>query len=89
MNTIVNDDLLKTLEQVRAFLDGTQPVKFTLKTKAERYGCVRRTLIRFGYHSLSKPDKGLLLNPQFLSLMEQQGRSIPRYVRNRSRAIGV
>lgn len=61
MNTIVNDDLLKTLEQVRAFLDGTQPVKFTLKTKAERYGFVRRTLIRFGYHSLSRPDKGLLV----------------------------
>jgi transposase InsO family protein len=62
MNTIMNDEQLKTLEQVRAFLDGTQPVKFALKTKAERYDFVRRTLIRFGYHSLSKPDKGLLLS---------------------------
>jgi transposase InsO family protein len=62
MNTIMNDDHLKTLAQVRAFLDGTQAVEFSLHTKTERYDFIRRTLIRFAYHALSKPDKGLLLS---------------------------
>jgi len=62
MNTIMNDDHLKTLVQVRAFLEGTQSVKFSLNTQSERYDFIRRTLIRFAYHSLSKPDKGLLLS---------------------------
>lgn len=57
----MNDHHLKTLQQVRAFLDGTQAVEFSLDTKAERYDFIRCTLIRFAYHRLSKPDKGLLL----------------------------
>ena len=62
MNTIMNDHHLKTLEQVRAFPDSTRAVEFSLDTKAERYDVIRRTLIRFAYHRLSKPDKGLLLS---------------------------
>ena len=58
----MNDDHLKTLAQVRAFLDGTQAVEFSLHSKTERYDFVRRSLIRFAYHTLSKPDKGLLLS---------------------------
>ena len=37
MNTIMNDNDIKTLPQVRAFLDGTGTVEFTLQTKSERY----------------------------------------------------
>jgi transposase InsO family protein len=62
MNTIMNDNYIKTLAQVRAFLEGTQAVEFSLQTKVERYDFIRRTLIRFAYHSLSKRDKGLLLS---------------------------
>jgi transposase InsO family protein len=62
MNTIMNDNYIKTLTQVRAFLEGTQAVEFSLQTKVERYDFIRRTLIRFAYHSLSKRDKGLLLS---------------------------
>ena len=58
----MNDDHLKTLAQVRAFLDGTQTVEFSLHSKTERYDFIRRSLIRFAYHTLSKPDKGLLLS---------------------------
>jgi len=43
---------------VRAFLDGTQTVEFSLHNKTERYDFVRRSLIRFAYHRLSKPDQG-------------------------------
>ena len=62
MNTIMNDNHIKTLAQVRAFLEGTQTVEFSLHSKTERYDFVRRNLIRFAYHRLSKPDKGLLLS---------------------------
>ena len=58
----MNDHHLKTREQVRAFLDGTQAVEFSLDSKAERYDFIRRSLIRFAYQRLSKPDKGLLLS---------------------------
>ena len=61
MNTIMNDQHITTLKQVRSFLDGTQEVEFSLRTQSERYDFIRRTLIRFAYHTLSKPDKGLLL----------------------------
>ena len=58
----MNDNDIKTLAQVRAFLDGTRSVEFSLNTKAERYDFVRRTLIRLAYHALSKPDKGVVLS---------------------------
>lgn len=57
----MNDQRITTLSQVRSFLDGTQAIEFSLRTQSERYDFVRRTLIRFAYHTLSKPDKGLLL----------------------------
>tara|TARA_B110000503_G_scaffold59580_1_gene94970 strand:- start:21300 stop:22010 length:711 start_codon:yes stop_codon:yes gene_type:complete len=62
MNTIMNDNNIKTMPQVRAFLDGTRTVEFSMHTKFERYDFVRRTLIRLAYHTLSKPDKGTALS---------------------------
>ncbi len=58
----MNDNDIKTLPQVRAFLDGTRTVEFSMHTKSERYDFVRRTLIRLAYHTLSKPDKGAVLS---------------------------
>jgi len=58
----MNDNDIKTLPQVRAFLDGTRAVEFSMHTKSERYDFIRRTLIRLAYHILSKPDKGIVLS---------------------------
>ena len=58
----MNDNDIKTLPQVRAFLNGTRSVEFSLNTKLERYDFVRRTLVRLAYHALSKPDKGVVLS---------------------------
>ena len=58
----MNDNDIKTLPQVRTFLDGTRAVEFFLNTQLERYDFVRRTLIRLAYHTLSKPDKGTVLS---------------------------
>ena len=58
----MNDNDIKTLPQVRTFLDGTRAVEFFLNTQLERYDFVRRTLIRLAYHTLSKPDKGTVFS---------------------------
>ena len=57
----MNADELTTLEQVTAFLDGTQAIAFGVASnKAERYQWLQKTLIRFDYTTLSKPHKGVL-----------------------------
>ena len=39
---------LRTPEQVRAFLDGSEPVDFNPVSREEAYAFVSRTLTRFG-----------------------------------------
>ena len=51
---------LRTLEQVRAFLDGNGPVDFNPRSRKEAYAFVQRTMARFGYARLGKADKGTL-----------------------------
>jgi len=62
MKTIMKLKELVTTEQLSQFLDGTQAVIFKLNTvKAERYQWIQHELIRFGYLTLSKADKGILI----------------------------
>jgi len=61
MKTIMNDAQIKTLEQVRQFLEGTGVVDLTIDAKEDRYAWIQHTLIRFRYRHLGKTDKGLLL----------------------------
>ena len=51
---------LRTPEQVRAFLDGSEPVDFNPVSREESYAFVSRTLTRFDYTRLGKPDRGLV-----------------------------
>ena len=51
---------IRTLDQVRAFLDGRGPVDFDLDDRDTAYLFVRRSLERLRYHYLGKPDKGLV-----------------------------
>ena len=61
MKPIMNDDNIDTIIQVRDFLSGTREIGFTFENKEQRYQFIRRTLIRFRYYNLSKPDKSILL----------------------------
>ena len=46
-------DDLRSIDQLRDFLKGTQEVAFAVLTgKDERYQWMQRTLIRFGYRQL-------------------------------------
>ena len=51
---------IRTLQQIRAFLEGSEPADFELFDRPSTYAFVRRTLVRFEYHSLRKPAKGLV-----------------------------
>ena len=51
---------LQTLEQIRAFLDGTSEVSFRIP-KDERNQFIERVFKRFGYAPNGRADKGVLL----------------------------
>lgn len=51
---------LQTLAQVRAFVEGNQPVSFTLTDRTASYLWMTETLKRFRYAHGSRADKGLL-----------------------------
>jgi len=51
---------LQTLEQIRAFLEGSEPLGFEPPERSGAYEFISRTLRRFGYTKLDGTDKGLL-----------------------------
>lgn len=61
MNTIMDDTQIETIEQVRQFLAGSGAMKMAISSKAERYKWVQNTLVRFGYLTLKKAERGWLL----------------------------
>jgi transposase InsO family protein len=51
---------LQSLEQVRAFLEGSQRLGFEVPNREATYEFIAQTLRRFAYTRLGKADKGLL-----------------------------
>ena len=59
MKTSMNDKSIKTIKQLKLFLNGAEPVEFRpLENRKTRYQWVAATLQRFDYHRLRKRDKG-------------------------------
>jgi transposase InsO family protein len=56
----MNDEQLRTLAELQAFLDGTVAVDFAVASEA-RYDFIARTVRRFGYRRLKRADKGVVL----------------------------
>ena len=56
----MDDEQLRTLADVRGFLDGTVAMEFTV-AEDERYGFIARTVKRFGYGRLKRADKAVVL----------------------------
>jgi hypothetical protein len=58
----MNDAKVRSVAQVRAFLDGAREMDFGHLQGSDdaRYGFIARTLRRFDYPRLSKPDKGTI-----------------------------
>ncbi|MDT8319519.1 MAG: hypothetical protein RQ826_03220, partial [Xanthomonadales bacterium] len=51
---------LQTLEQVRAFLEGAQPLGIEAPARTAAYAWIAGELRRFHYIRLNKADKGLI-----------------------------
>ena len=87
----MNEQDLKTVEQVQQFLVGTQLVAFQiLDDKASRYKWIQSTLIRFNYDRLKRLEKGILIrymakisgySRRQLTRLIQQQRRVGRLVR--------
>ena len=60
MIVTLRTERIRSLGQVRAFLEGNQPADFELTDRTSAYAFVRRTLVRFEYHGHGKPDKSLV-----------------------------
>jgi transposase InsO family protein len=86
MNTIMKLDNLIAIEQMEAFLNGSQVVAFAVATsKDERYHFVETLLKRFKYTRLKRREKGIMM--QFLMKVtaysrQQLTRMIQRYISN-------
>lgn len=57
----MNDSHINTLKKVRQFLAGTEDIELAIDNKKARYDFIKRTLIRFRYSTLRRPDKSLIL----------------------------
>ena len=60
MIVTLQTERIRTLEEVRTFVDGNEPVDFELADRESAHAFVRRTLAQFGYHAQGKVAKGLL-----------------------------
>ena len=83
---MMNDDGLKSPEQIKAFLDDLGNTKLTV-CKESRNAWMSTTLKRTGYTSLSKKDKGIVF--EYLLFMtnlsrQQISRLILNYRKHRS-----
>ena len=60
MIVTLQTERIRTLEQVRAFVEGSGPVDIKLADRESAYAFIRRALVRFGYHGAGRAAKGLL-----------------------------
>ncbi len=58
---------LRTLDELRGFLAGSESVDMVLADRESAYRFVEETLVRFRYHGVSKSEKGVVL--RYLSKM--------------------
>jgi len=56
----MNDEDIRTIEQVKQFLRGSKPLEFEGSSIEERYRWIEKVLVRFTYQRLSKSEKGVI-----------------------------
>ena len=56
----MNDRNLQTIEQVRQFLGGSEPLEFRALSVGEKYDWIEEVMIRFRYHRLKRAEKGVI-----------------------------
>lgn len=72
---------LKTIEALDEFLQGNHLVAFSvLGNKADRYSFIRKTLVKFGYKTLPKKDKGIVIR-YLLKMTEYSRQQLTRLIK--------
>ena len=61
MNTQMNDDNCKTIEQLTLFIAGTQEIDFKPDSQQAGYEFITLILKRFGYRLLGRSAKGIVM----------------------------
>ena len=56
----MNDENLKTLEQIKRFLEGSEAVEFRALAVEEKYEWTEKVLMRVRYHRLRRAEKGVI-----------------------------
>jgi hypothetical protein len=93
----MNDEQLQTLEQVKEFIEGSQPIEFRGLNTRDKYGWTEEVLKRFRYQKHKKDGKGLIKRyllkvtgysraqlTRLIGLYQQSGKIQPaRYHRHR------
>lgn len=83
MTISMNDSQLNTIESLGSFIKGSLKISFKGKGRAEVYGWVEESLIKFSYSTLSKKEKGTL--KKYLSKVTGYSRSqITRLVKKQT-----
>ena len=59
MRLIMNDENLRTIEQVKGFLEGSEALEFKGLSVEDKYRWTATTLLKFRYHRLKKVAKGV------------------------------
>jgi len=60
MIVTLHTERLQSLEQIRAFVDGSESLDIEVQSREAAYHFVAETLRRFGYNRRAKADKGLI-----------------------------
>lgn len=60
MNTTMNTTHIKSIEEIKEFLQGTKYIEFSIVSKSDKYEFISRTLFKFRYTKLRKKDKTLI-----------------------------
>ena len=88
MIVTLRTERIRTLDQIRAFLDGSEPTDFRFAGRASACDFVRRTLVRFEFHGLKRDEKGLV--KRFIEKVTGYSRSqITRLVKQHRRTGGI
>ena len=88
MIVTLRTERIRALDQIRAFLEGSEPTDFRFAGRDSAYDFVRRTLVRFEFHGLKRDEKGLV--KRFLEKVTGYSRAqITRLVKQYHRSGGI
>ena len=59
----IHTERLRTMEQVRAFVESSGPVDHQSEDRRSAYEFAHRTLVGFDYHLLGRADRGRARTP--------------------------